>query len=864
MTSISEMKSSGGVRISIEIAIIYVVAGALWILFSDKLVGVIFHDRELIIEISMIKGWGFVLITAFMLYGLIERWTSKLRESEAKFRSYIEHAPLAVFVSDGEGRLVDCNPSALKLFDYDASDLAGRTILDLHPDEDREEVLRTFSVLFQEGHAEGEFRLKRRDGFPIWCSLNAVLVTEQLALGYLLDITEKKRDEMERELTIEFLRLVQEAENKQEMIAAAVAFFKERSGCEAVGIRLKEGDDYPYFETRGFPPGFVQTESSLCARGGAGEIQRDNLGNAVLACMCGNVIRGRFDPLKPFFTENGSFWTESTSQLLTETTEADRQARTRNRCHGEGYESVALIPLDAGAKGLGLLQINDRRKGCFTAEDIGLWERLAGYLAVALAKFDSEEKLRESEEEFQTMFEAASIGMSQADLVTGRLLRVNRKMCEITGYTTAELLTMGFMDITHPEDRQRNWAAFKDRAKNATKDYRLEKRYIRKNGQTIWVSVNSTVIRDSKGQPRRTFAAIEDISERKRAEELLSRQEMMLRETAEIAHVGGWEFDPISLEGSWTEQTARIHDVDPKVNPNVTFGMNFYIGESRGRIETAVREAIELAKPYNLELEMVSAKGVHKWVRSICHPVVSDGRVVKMRGSIQDITERRQAEEALRKSLDEKVALLKEVHHRVKNNLQIVSSLLGLQMGRSEDRKVLDVLKDTRSRVRSMALLHETLYRSGNLARVNFAAYLRDLCGQLLASSGPVAGRVRMEYRVAQIVLSLEQALPCGLIVNELVLNALKHAFPGTHTGKIIVEFTRAEGSKLVLSVRDEGVGLPADFDLSGTSTLGVQLVSGLTGQLSGRLEVEGGHGTGAALRVVFPVPKDTLFEGES
>ncbi|MGC8494110.1 MAG: PAS domain S-box protein, partial [Syntrophobacteraceae bacterium] len=648
-----------------------------------------------------------------------------------KFRSYVEHAPLAVFVSDGEGRLVDCNPSALRMLDYDVADLTGKTILDLHPEEDREEALRAFSILVKRGHVEGELRLKKRDGNPIWVSLNAVMVTDRLALGYVMDITDHKRNERERELTIEFLRLMQETENRQELVAAAVTFFKERSGCEAVGIRLKEEDDYPYLETRGFPPGFVQAENSLCSGGESNEIPRDNLGNPVLACMCGSVIRGRFDPSKPFFTENGSFWTGSTSKLLAETTEADRQARTRNRCNGEGYESVALIPLDAGAKALGLIQINDRRKGCFTAEDIGLWERLAGYLAVALAKFDSEEKLRESEEEFQTMFEKASIGMAQTDMVTGRLLRVNRKMCEITGYTAAELLTMGFMDITHPEDRQRNWDAYKDRAKNATKDYRLEKRYIRKNGEIVWVSVNSTVIRDSSGQPRRTFAAIEDISERKRAEELLSRQEMMLRETAEIAHVGGWEFDPISREGNWTEQTARIHDVDPQVNPDVTFGMSFYLGESRGRIETAVREAIELAKPYDLELEMVSAKGAHKWVRSICHPVVSDGRVVKVRGSIQDITERRQAEEALRRSLDEKVALLKEVHHRVKNNLQIVSSLLGLQMGRSEDQKVLDVLKDTRSRVRSMALLHETLYRSGNLARVNFAAYLRDLCGQL-------------------------------------------------------------------------------------------------------------------------------------
>ena len=171
-------------------------------------------------------------------------------------------------------------------------------------------------------------------------------------MAYFQDITGRKRDERERELTIEFLRLVQEAENKKEMIGAAIAFFRERSGCEAIGIRLKEGEDYPYFETSGFPRVAVQAESSLCARGDAGEIIRNSVGNPVLACMCGNVIRGRFDPSKPFFTER-SFWTNSTTQLLATTADADRQARTRNRCHGEGYESVALVPLDAGTVGFG-------------------------------------------------------------------------------------------------------------------------------------------------------------------------------------------------------------------------------------------------------------------------------------------------------------------------------------------------------------------------------------------------------------------------------------------------------------------------------------------------------------------------------
>ncbi len=117
------------------------------------------------------------------------------------------------------------------------------------------------------------------------------------------------------------------------------------SGCDAAGSRLQEGDDFPYFETSGFPARFVKRENSLCARDADRGIARDAMGNAVLECMCGNVLCGRTDPVQPFFTERGSFWTNGTTRLLVSTTEADRQARTRVRCNGEGYESVALVPL---------------------------------------------------------------------------------------------------------------------------------------------------------------------------------------------------------------------------------------------------------------------------------------------------------------------------------------------------------------------------------------------------------------------------------------------------------------------------------------------------------------------------------------
>ena len=197
----------------------------------------------------------------------------------------------------------------------------------------------------------------------------------------------------ERDITVEFLRLVNESTGTRDLIRGVTAFFQQQSGCEAVGVRLRQEGDYPYFETRGFPPQFVRAENSLCARDRGGQIVCDQAGNPVLECMCGNVICGRFDLKLPFFTKQGSFWTNSTTQLLASTTETERKAQTRNRCHGQGYESVALIPLRMGEQRLGLLQLNDRRRGVFTPELIRFWERLADQLAVAVAKFLADEEL---------------------------------------------------------------------------------------------------------------------------------------------------------------------------------------------------------------------------------------------------------------------------------------------------------------------------------------------------------------------------------------------------------------------------------------------------------------------------------------
>jgi len=217
-----------------------------------------------------------------------------------------------------------------------------------------------------------------------------------------------------------------------------------------------------------------------------------------------------------------------------------------------------------------------------------------------------------------------------------------------------------------------------------------------------------------------------------------------------------------------------------------------------------------------------------------------------------EIAQRERSEEQIRGSLKEKEVLLSEVHHRVKNNLQIISSLLALQCDRVADETVRGALMDSQSRVRSMALIHEQLYRSGDLARIDLARYVEGLSKTLLDSYSSRSPKVRITANVDKVFLPVGLALPCGLIVNELLTNCLKHAFPGDRSGEVHIEFHGNVAEGYILTVSDDGVGLPADLDWRRTRSLGLRLVVNLAEiQLHGRIHVTAG--SGAVFKIQFP-----------
>jgi two-component sensor histidine kinase len=204
----------------------------------------------------------------------------------------------------------------------------------------------------------------------------------------------------------------------------------------------------------------------------------------------------------------------------------------------------------------------------------------------------------------------------------------------------------------------------------------------------------------------------------------------------------------------------------------------------------------------------------------------------------------------LRASLKEKDLLLKEVHHRVKNNMQVIYSLLNLQSGHIEDPQALSMFKESQNRVKSMAMIHEKLYKSEDLARINFADYLRSLTMDLSRSYRAGSDRIQLKIDAQDAFLGIDKAIPCGLITNELVSNSLKHAFPGDTKGEIHIELFRDDNGEFRLNVSDNGIGFPEGVDFRNTESLGLQLVNTLIEQLNGTIELDRSCGT--AFKIIF------------
>jgi len=346
-----------------------------------------------------------------------------------------------------------------------------------------------------------------------------------------------------------------------------------------------------------------------------------------------------------------------------------------------------------------------------------------------------------------------------------------------------------------------------------------------------------------------------EIADRKQVEEALSSEKQRIAYILQGTNVGTWEWNVQTGETTFNERWAEIVGCTlEEISPvSIDTWMKYTHPDDLKISGELLKEHVNGELDYyECEARMRHKNGDWIWVltRGKVATWTEDGKPLLMSGTHLDITDRKQAEKEIAASLKEKEVLLREIHHRTKNNMQVMISLLKIQAANIEDKQVAEMFKESRDRIRSMALVHEKLYRSKGLADVDFKGYVKSLVSSIFSSYGARAAGITPIAETDDVSIGLETAIPCGLIINELVSNSLKYAFPGNRKGEIRVALRSFDEDALVLEVGDNGIGMPEDLDFRNTASMGLHLVQILSeGQLHGKIELDRAGGTTFRIR---------------
>lgn len=433
----------------------------------------------------------------------------------------------------------------------------------------------------------------------------------------------------------------------------------------------------------------------------------------------------------------------------------------------------------------------------------------------------------------------AIIGMSLAGIVQSWNAGAER----VYGYRPDEIIGRSVSDLC-PPDRLDEVPAMLNRIAKGEHAHHVETIQRRKRGRRFNVSLTVSPVKDTDGTVIAASAIARDITRRKRIEAALRDSEARFHMMADTAPVMVWMADPEQgctfFNKRWLEFTGRTLEEE--------IGSGWFSGihaQDQPRCRDTYQEAILQQQPFTMEYRLRRADGAYRWIVDTGVPRFEpDGALSGYIGSCIDLTERKEMEDELRKALKEKESLLREVHHRVKNNLQVISSLLNLQMATIKDAQVAQLFKECQVRISSIALLHDTLHRSNDLSSINMPEYLRTLIGHVCRSYGVDPSHLMLELAAEDIAFDVDTGLTCGLIVDELLTNCLKHAFPNGRSGRITVELRAEEGKGFLLRVSDDGIGLPHDGVLNNPDSLGLELVSLMADKLEGTVSLQSGMGT--------------------
>lgn len=478
--------------------------------------------------------------------------------------------------------------------------------------------------------------------------------------------------------------------------------------------------------------------------------------------------------------------------------------------------------------------------------------RMLGTVQDVTARKKAEEALRNAEARYRVLFEQSPNGIILVDAEEGKTLETNEAVQKQLGYTREELAALRVSDFEALETPKETQRHIQKVLSEGSDDF--ETLHRTKNGEIRNIHVSAKKLQ--LGERITIYGIFQDITNRKRAETQLQESEERFRQIVENIDIVFWMTTPRSdrvfylspaFETIWGRSREEVC-ADP------TKWIEWTHPDDRERIWETFQAS---PTQHSTEKRIIRPDGSMRWVHVRVFPVPDEaGVVTRVAGIASDITERKASEleraritQELTRSLAEKDVLVKELHHRVKNNLQVVSSLLFMQARRIGDPRLRKMFEESHDRIFAMSLIHEMLYRSDRLSEIIFSEYLTRLAEGLATTYRNPAQRIQVEIAADELLVDISIAIPTGLIVNELITNAFKYAFADGRDGKILVVLRREETGRLCLSVADDGIGLPEGAEHEKAGGLGFALVRTLAQQLRGSLEVSRSGGTSVRLR---------------
>jgi PAS domain S-box-containing protein len=712
-----------------------------------------------------------------------KRTEQKLEQTQKYSRSLIDSSLDMICASDKDGNITEFNLAAQRTFGYSAEEVIGKNVSILYAIPD-ERVRVNEEIIKTKGSFAGEILNVKKNGEKFTAYLSAsVLVNEQGevigAMGVSRDITALKKAERELRLSEEKYRAI---------------YNQAYIGIARVGLRNGE---------------FIEVNERLC----------DILGYS------------REELLKMTtwdITHPEDIFTNMPERREFISKKQDKLSAEKRYMHKSGSVIYANLTVS-------LVRDANGNPDYFVSVYQDITERKK-----------AEDQIRASEERYRAIYNQAFIGIAQVS-IEGEFMQVNEQLCHIMGYSKEELIGKTFMEITHDDNMEESIRYRTLLLDGRIENFTLEKKYIHKSGSIIHANLTSSLVRNSEGEPDYFVSVFQDITERRRTEEKIEMQAAKLNAIIESSSHLIWTVDRDIRLTSFNKNYSDVIYSNYGLKPHV--GMSLVEGEmvTDQEYNDFWLKKYQLAfggEPQHFETRMTDRNGKEGWRETYLNPIYGpDNRITEVSGIGHDITEKKQSEEKIKQSLKEKEVLLKEVHHRVKNNLQVISSILNLQSSYIKDVNTLNLLKESQNRIKSMAFIHESLYQTKDFTSINFSEYIVNLSKNLVHSYSSYDNDIELRLDIEDVFLNLDLAIPCGLIINELVSNSLKYAFLADDEGEIVVGL-HVKGDNLELVISDNGVGLPKHIDYRNTESLGLQLVVTLVDQLNGTIKLDNRKGT--------------------